>query len=328
MISLNGGIKIGPFFSLDPTIKSDLAIVSHAHSDHLKAHNKIIATSPTLDLARLQYKRFIDHPLNYDTEMAIGPATVELKSAGHMLGSSQIIVEFYDEKIVYTGDFKFEKNLTCPRAEAHRCDTLLIDTTYGKPRYKFPPLEECRQRLLEFVDRQLRAGITPIILAYSFGKSQEVMKILSDNGIEFEAHSLAYQAALIYIKHGVEINGLYEFGERPSGDKTVIMPPNFLRYADTRGWNRFKTCFLSGWVIDKYQGRSGSNGYGIPFSDHASFEDIIKYVEIARPRKIYTLFGAPDIADYLNKMGFDATSAHFNSGHNLSRRNAINLELL
>ena len=328
MISLNGGIKIGSFFSLDPTVKSELAVVSHAHSDHIKAHDKIIATAPTLDLARLQYKRFIDHQLNYDTKMAIGPATVELKSAGHMLGSSQIIVEFYDERIVYTGDFKFEKNLTCQQAEAHECDILLIDTTYGKPRYKFPPLEECRQRLLEFVDKQLRAGLTPIILAYSFGKSQEAMKILSDSGIEFEAHSLAYQAALIYIKHGVDINGLHELGEKPSGDKPVIMPPNFLRYADTRGWNRFRTCFLSGWIIDKHQGRSGPNGYGIPFSDHASFEDIIKYVEIASPRKIYTLFGPPDIAEFLNKMGFNATAAHFNSGHNLSNRNAINLELL
>ena len=287
-----------------------------------------MATRPTLELARLQYKRFEEHPLEYNSKIEVGPAVIELKPAGHMLGSAQVLVDWQGEKIVYTGDFKLEENLTCPKAGIHKSDILLIDTTFGRPRYKFPSFQECKEKLLEFVDKYLKMGVTPIILAYSFGKSQEAMKILSDEGFAMEAFTKAYNAASIYIRHGIDILRLSELGEKPLGDRPVIMPPNFLRTASTRGWNKYKTCFLSGWIIDRYYNSVNSNGYGIPFSDHASFDDIVRYVEVSNPKKVYTLFGPPEIAVYLNKIGFNATAATFNSGHRLSNRNAINLELL
>lgn len=327
MVSLNGGIKFGDHFSVDATVKSPLAIVSHAHSDHLRGHEKIIATAPTLDLARLQYKRFEGINLDYHTPIEIGPAKVELVPAGHILGSAQVIIDWRGERIVYTGDFKLEENLTCLKAEIHHCDVLLIDTTYGKPRYNFPSFAACKEMLLEFVDKNLKAGITPIILAYSIGKSQEGMKILSNEGFEIEAFENTYNAAMVYSRHGIEIKNISEFKEKPTKGRVLFMPPGSMKNTNTYGWGRFRTCLLSGWALDRAYGSRGGNGMGIPFSDHASFDDIVRYVETAKPRKVFTLFGPPDIAEYLNRIGFKAEDAHFNSGHSFGKKNAINLDL-
>jgi putative mRNA 3-end processing factor len=324
---IENGIRFGDHFAIDPPRKSDLAIISHAHSDHLKAHRKIMATAPTLELARLRYKKFEAEPVEYHRKFRIGPATVELAPAGHMIGSAQVIIDWHGERIVYTGDFKLEENYTCPKAAIHPCDTLLIDTTYGKPHYRFPPLTECRERLLEFVSRNIAAGVVPVILAYSLGKAQEAMKILSDESVEIDAHKAAYEAAMIYRRYGVRIKGLHLLDGKPDPGRALIMPPGGFRYINPYGWDKFRTCFLSGWTIDKRYGSGGGSGTGIPFSDHASFDDIVRYVEVARPKRIFTLFGPPDIAEYLRRIGFKAETADLNRGRSLGRKTGGNMDL-
>lgn len=327
MARIEFGLRFGDLFAVDPTRKSDLAVISHAHSDHLKAHTKIIATQPTIDLARFQYKKFQGVAVDYGKMVEIGPAAVTLAPAGHMLGSAQVIVDWHGERIVYTGDFKLEENQTCLKAEIHRCDTLLIDTTYGRPHYKFPPISECRERLLEFVTGNIAANVIPVILAYSFGKAQEAMKILSDEGIGIDAFKTAFEAAGVYERHGVQIPGVNLLDGRPRNGNAVVMPPGGFRFVDSRGWGRYRTCFLSGWAIDRNYGARGGNGIGIPFSDHASFDDIVRYVQTARPRKVYTLFGPPDIAHYLNRIGFKAEAAGLNDAKIIGRTSLNNMDL-
>ncbi|MEE9552782.1 MAG: MBL fold metallo-hydrolase [candidate division Zixibacteria bacterium] len=319
MARLEYGIRFGEHFAVDPTRKSDLAVVSHAHSDHLRAHKRIIATPATLELARFGYKKFEGEPLEYNKEIEIGPARLKLVPAGHMLGSAQVIIDWRDERIVYTGDFKLDENQTCEKAEIHRCDTLLIDTTYGKPQYRFPPASECKERLLEFVAKNLQANIIPVVLAYSFGKAQEAMKILSDEGIEIDAYKTAFEAAEVYGRHGISIENVNLLNEKPKRGRVIVMPPGGFRYINARGWGRFRTCFLSGWTLDRGNGSRGGNGFGIPFSDHASFDDIVRYVETAKPKKIYTLFGPPDIAEYLRRLGFKAESVGLNAGKTIGK---------
>lgn len=327
MLKIDRGIKCGDHFAVDPTIKSKLAIVSHAHSDHLKAHEEIVATAPTVELAGLHYKRFAAQVVDYHESFELGPARIELAPAGHMLGSAQVIMDINGERIVYTGDFKIEDNRTCRKADIHSCDTLLIDTTYGMPHYKFPEIEECREMLVDFVTRCLKRSVTPVILAYSFGKAQEAMEILSAAGIEMDIYKKAHEAALIYRKFGVKLKNFHLLEGKPVPGRAVILPPGAFRYVDSRGWGRYRTCFLSGWVLDRKQGFGRGNGFGIPLSDHASFEDIIAYIEKAKPGRVFTLFGPPDIAEYLRRIGYKAEAVDLNRGRSLINDPSSNLEL-
>jgi Cft2 family RNA processing exonuclease len=327
VLKIDRGIKCGDHFSVDPTIKSKLAIISHAHSDHLKAHETIVATAPTVELAGLKYKRFEARVVDYHESFELGPARIELAPAGHMLGSAQIIMDINGERIVYTGDIKIDDNRTCGKADIHACDTLLIDTTYGLPHYKFPEIGECREMLVDFVNNSLKRSITPVILAYSFGKAQEAMEILSSAGIEMDVYKKAYEAALIYKKFGVKLKNFYLLGDKPISGRAVILPPGAFRYVDSRGWGRYKTCFLSGWVLDRKRGFGKRNGFGIPLSDHASFEDIIAYIEKAKPRKVFTLFGPANIAEYLRRIGYKAEAVDLNKNRSLVNDSSSNLEL-
>lgn len=327
MLKIDRGIRCGGHFAVDPTVKSRLAVVSHAHSDHLRAHEEIVATGPTIALAGLNYKRFRARTVDFHEKFRIGPAEVELAPAGHMLGSSQVIIDINGERIVYTGDFRLQPNRTCRKAKIHPCDTLLIDTTYGMPHYKFPAADECHEMLIEFVTKYLKLGITPVILAYSFGKAQEAMEILGRHGIEMDVYKKIHSAAGIYAKFGIELGRFYLLDERPVPGRAVILPPGAFRFVDSRGWGRYKTCFLSGWVTDRLPAYGSRNGYGIPLSDHASFEDIIQYVEKARPKKVFTLFGAGKIAEYLRRIGYDAEALDLNTGRTLSGDPATNFEL-
>ena len=327
MLKINQGIRCGDHFAIDPTVKSDLAIISHAHSDHIRAHRKVIATAPTVELARLSYKKLETNAVGYHESFEIGTYRIELAPAGHMLGSAQVILDLNNERIVYTGDFKLEDNRTCQKAEIHPCDTLMIDTTYGLPHYKFPTFDECRDMLLDFVSKNLKSDVIPVILAYSFGKAQEAMEILGGEGIEIDVYQKAFEAAQVYEKFNIKFGDFFLLEETPVPGRAVILPPGAFRFVDSRRWGRYRTCFLSGWVIDRNRGYMNKNGYGIPLSDHASFEDIIRYVETAKPGRVFTLFGPPEIADYLNRIGFKAEAVNLNSGRSLINRSALNLEL-
>jgi len=325
MLKIDRGIRCGEHFAVDPTVKSNLAIVSHAHSDHLKAHRSIIATAPTIELAGLNYKRFEAHIVDFHKRFKIGPAEIELAPAGHMLGSAQVILDLNGERIVYTGDFKFDDNRTCAKAEIHRCDTLLIDTTYGMPHYKFPRAEECREMLVDFAFRNLRSGITPVVFAYSFGKAQEAMEILGREDIEMDVYKKIYNASKIYGKFGIDLGQFHLLDDKPIYGRAVILPPGAFRFVDSRGWGRYKTCFLSGWIIDRNRGHG--NGFGIPLSDHASFDDIVRYVEMAKPKKIYTLFGPSRIAEYLRRIGYKAEALDLKTGRSTINHPSENYEL-
>ena len=67
---------------------------------------------------------------------------------------------------------------------------------------------------------------------------------------------------------------------------------------------------LTGWAAGKGvkpwgRGRPGDSS--LPYSDHADFNDLVAYVEAAQPRRVYTVYGFPDLAAHLRKQGYAAT---------------------
>ena len=67
---------------------------------------------------------------------------VTLLPAGHIFGSAQFFLEDEDGSLLYTGDFKLRQGRSAEPAEWKKADTLIMETTYGLPRYRLPPTEE------------------------------------------------------------------------------------------------------------------------------------------------------------------------------------------
>jgi putative mRNA 3-end processing factor len=309
LIELNCGIKIGERILVDPTRRQPVAFVSHAHSDHLRNHGRIHATAPTLALAKHRIGDFDETVLEYGKTYRLGPDTIRLESAGHILGSAQFIMDHEGQRIVYTGDFKLGRNDICPPAQIHECDVLFMDTTFGKKIFNFPDIEYSKRRLLEFVEACLYSDQIPIIYAYALGKSQEVMKILGDNGFYSYAPHDACFFAETYRRFGVNIENFRLLDDSFPEQGAVVLPPSSKFALEMFPGYRKRTCLVSGWALSKSHINFGWVNEAIPLSDHASYNELLQYVEIAKPEKIYCLFGFPDIVEDLKYRGYNATKA-------------------
>ncbi len=309
MITLEKGIKIeGVPFSLDARTKVDFSFVSHAHLDHTAPHKKILATPETLQFFRHRYKKVVARALPLRRQQVIDGIRVELFPSGHILGGAQILLEHRGKRIVYTGDFTLSPGWTSPPAEIPKADIVIMESTYGLPRYQFPTREEVADLICRKIEETFAEGKTPLLLAYPLGKSQEAAKLLGDRGYTILVHPTIFDICRIYQRCGVGFKNLEVLSGQSTERKVVIMPPYLWRSKIASQISSKKVFFLSGWGMDSKNQHSFKADEVLPLSDHADFSQLIAYLEESKPEKVYTLHGFVEFAEILRQKGFDARS--------------------
>ena len=102
-----------------------------------------------------------------------------------------------------------------------------METTYGNPRYIFPPRKEIEEKLLAIIRKKLTEGMTPVIYAYPLGKSQEVLHLLSHAKLPVAVDYSILRFVHIYEQLGVKF-GIYEkFKRSDYRDKVLLLPVSF-----------------------------------------------------------------------------------------------------
>ena len=173
---------------LDPWDRQAFAFVSHAHSDHTGNHKEVItsATTSRLMAERVPGRR-VEHVLPFGETATLRGMRITLLPAGHVFGSAQFFLEEDGDSLLYTGDFKLRRGLSAEAAEWRQADTLIMETTYGLPRYVFPPAEEIVARMAAFCKETIEEDAVPILFGYSLGKSQEILCALARAGLTPDA---------------------------------------------------------------------------------------------------------------------------------------------
>jgi Cft2 family RNA processing exonuclease len=307
MIEFNNGIRVkGANLWLDARRKTDFCFISHAHADHAVKHTEIFATRETVRLFEHRYGKAKFHILDYNRPKRFRGAKIQLFPSGHVLGGAQILIELGGIRIVYTGDFKLRESLTAERAQVKRCDILIMESTFGRPHYLFPRPKDVHAQMVEFAEEAKAKGQVPVFLAYSLGKAQEAMKILSDRGYKLSVHATIHKIAKIYEAFGVKLTD-YELYEGGSADgRVLIAPPQAKRSRMIQSIPNKRTAVLTGWALDAGAGNHVRGDMAIPLSDHADFSELIEYVRKARPKKVYTVHGFAEFVKFLKEDGFDA----------------------
>jgi Cft2 family RNA processing exonuclease len=237
----------------------------------------------------------------------LGDHELTLFSAGHVLGSSQLLIEGANGRFVYTGDFKLEPSYTAEPPEVKRCDTVLMECTYGRPQYVFPPRAEVAGAMVEWARKALEDDTVPIFFAYSLGKAQEALAILGAAGIPLTAHGAVASMTRVYEDAGVAMPPYERYDAKSfDGRSALVWPPSGRALPAAVRGRTVRTAALTGWVVGKGTNFWQRTDAGFPLSDHADFPSLLRYVELAAPRKVLLNHGWRDFAHRLRRAGVDA----------------------
>ncbi len=297
---------------LDAKRRVECAFVSHAHGDHIGRHDRTIATAATIALMRHRLgepkrRKTEALPVGYRTPFGLGELTLELFSAGHVLGSAQLRVTRNEVAVGYTGDLCTEPTHAAEQADVMPCDVLVMESTFGLPRYVFPPKAETLAAIRKFVDDALSDGVTPVLLGYALGKAQEILKFLSDAGYPCRAHPVVHAVNRVYEAEGVALPNVRPLGPEGAGPgEVVVAPPHLARSPAMRGLRRRRTAMLTGWAIDGARWFRGVDA-AFPLSDHADFPGLMGYAKATGASRVFTVHGHADaLAAALRKEGIRA----------------------
>lgn len=304
---LKGGLKLsGSALWFDARRQSEVSFVSHAHTDHIARHARAIGTKETLTLMQHRVGEVAEAvALRYGERFSFEALTLELFPAGHVLGAAQVRVTRPDgHRVVYTGDFSPGEFLTARRAEVPACDTLVVESTFGHPKYRFPPRAQVYDEVAEWCRRQLARGVRPLLLAYSLGKSQESIQQLAARGLAVTAHESIHAISALYSSLGVPIDARRFDGTFREGE--VGLFPPFARHRP-RVDGPVATAVLTGWALEPWGARRAGADLAFPVSDHADYPSLLEFAKATGAREVITLFGfAEELAAGLRKEGLFA----------------------
>jgi putative mRNA 3-end processing factor len=302
---------VGSSLHLDARRRVECAFVSHAHGDHIGRHDRTIATAATLALMRHRLgepkrRKTEALPAEFRAPFGLGELTLELFPAGHVLGSAQLRVVKNGIALGYSGDLCTEPTHAAEPAEVMACDVLVLESTFGHPRYVFPPKDETLRAIRRFVDDALSEGATPVLLGYALGKAQEILKYLADAGYRCACHPVVHAVNRVYESHGIAFPNVRSLPpEGPDAGEVVVAPPHLARSPAMRGVRRRRTAVLTGWAIDG--GRHFHADAAFPLSDHADFPSLLKYAKATGASRVFTVHGFSDVlAAALRKEGIRA----------------------
>lgn len=293
--------------TLDARNYSEACCISHAHTDHIRSHRCVFATSPTIEFMKRRLRKVQATAVNFNEPFYFDGYGITFLPAGHILGSAQILVERDGQRLLYSGDFKLGQSATAENLQFANCDLLIMECTFGHPRFQFPPRQEIVARLCDWARTTLRHGKVPMIFVYALGKSQEIMKILSDNGFALSVHHSILRLAKIYEKFGCQFGDVVlHRRSSPAENRVLIMPSSARRTRQIEKIENKRTMYLSGWAIDAGAKFRFGVDEALPLSDHADFPGLIGYVRRVNPKKIFTTHGPADFARHLRALGYDA----------------------
>lgn len=299
---------------LDPHQTRAVAWVTHAHADHMRRHKRVFSTRATAAMMQARgatSTRF--HSLKWGEQWDWNGAAVSLHPAGHVLGSSQILVEARDgTKLLYSGDFKLAKGLSCEEIQIPRADILVMETTFGRPKYQFPSIDKVISDICAWCAECLGKGETPVLFCYSLGKGQEVLAGLQNCGFPIHLQAAHARICAVYDSLGVRFPKFSTFQNGSSIEGVLLCASQCRRSAwwpELERTHRLKTAYISGWALDGIWNARARFGTDAAFalSDHAGYADLLEYVRISGAQTVWTTHGfEKEFAADLRALGLNA----------------------
>jgi len=207
-------------------------VLSHCHADHScglpilysgSATPRLFATPPTIDLTRLIVldtikisKYFLPYEtyelfemikntaaLDYNKVKIKNGISLTLYNAGHIPGSSMILLEIEGKRILYTGDFNLTQTQLVNSAHLKfpELDYVIIESTYALEEH--PNRRETENEFMQEVNQTIKNEGIVLVPAFGVSRSQEILLVLAKYNSKFPIHidGMARTASFIINDH-------------------------------------------------------------------------------------------------------------------------------
>ncbi|MGQ0535110.1 MAG: MBL fold metallo-hydrolase RNA specificity domain-containing protein [Methanobacteriota archaeon] len=290
---------------LDPQVLTGPSVVSHGHADHLYRRPGsrkpeagtpyALMTAPTRDLLRLRRPGEDGEVAPFATRVAVGGFDVTLHPAGHVLGAAMVETD----GVLYTGDFSPQDGLTVPAARPVRCETLIVESTYGAPRWDLPPKALVLDQIAAWVRRRREQGGPIAFGAYPLGRAQELVALLNKEGIRPYVTAGVAAHCRIYGSHGIPLD-FAEWDATLVADSRKDSSFYVVENAELKRGSAFakmirraggSLAYASGWCHAWSFFKQFDIDAQFPLSDHAGFSQLLEFVKRCEPERVYTIHG-------------------------------------
>lgn len=309
----NKGIycKQGNFY-IDPWHPVDYAVTTHGHADHVKWGNKnYLCHDLTKPILTQRYGLEGNvQTLPYYEERSINGVKLSLHPAGHVIGSSQIRLEYKGEICVVSGDYKVEYDGISTAFEPVKCHTFVSESTFGLPIYNWQPQQLIFEQIKEWVTLNHQRQKTSILVAYSLGKAQRLIKNLSNDLPIYVHQSIAnlneaFSKAGVVLPDTIRITPEVKKEEMQKG--LVIIPPALADGKWVKSLMQPAVGICSGWMMVRAGRRWQSADAGFALSDHADWPGLLSAIKATEAEKVFVTHGSTaTFSKYLNEIGIEA----------------------
>lgn len=117
------------------------------------------------------------HPIDFDKPYPLADhLTFTLLHSGHILGSSFVILNHHETKLVFSGDLGRSRDpVMTPPVEIRSADYLVLESTYGD---RLHPKIDLLARLEEIINSTIAKGGSVLIPAFAVGRTQTVLYLI------------------------------------------------------------------------------------------------------------------------------------------------------
>ncbi len=301
-------------FYIDPLYPVKKALITHAHTDHARPNNHfILGTKETIEIMKIRYaKSYCTNyqVINYNSPLTINNIDITFVPAGHILGSSQILIKYNGCRVLISGDYKRVEDKTCKSYQNKKCDIFITEATFGLPIFSHPFDKDEIKKLLESV---IKNNEKPhLIGVYALGKCQRILSLLRDAGYDetIYLHGALMKITDYYVSEGLRIGKVKNASELNLSElknQIILCPPSALHDKWSRKFKNPIKGIVSGWMNIRQRIKQKNIQLPLIISDHADWNDILLTTKENNPEKVLVTHGREEALVFqLNKLGYDA----------------------
>lgn len=317
-------------FYIDPWRPVDRAVITHAHADHARSgHGHYLASAEGEGVLRSRLGEITLQPLAYGEAVEHRGVRISLHPAGHVLGSSQVRLEYRGEVWVASGDYfvsgaasgfgEAEANPTCSAFEPVPCHCFITESTFGLPIYRWQPQAALFADINAWWAANAAAGRASLLMGYSFGKAQRLLAGVDASIGPIVVHGAvqvlnqAYRAAGIVLP---ETRLVTEVADKASLKRAlVVAPPSVHGSVWARRFGAASDAFASGWMQLRGARRRRAVDRGFVLSDHADWPGLQRAISATGAHRVIVTHGYEAVmVRWLQQQGLEAGSFHTEYG--------------